>query len=29
MSGLLDAQTDELSGGQQKRVALAQLLVNE
>ena len=29
MSGLLDAKTDELSGGQQKRVALAQLLVNE
>ena len=29
MSGLLDAQTDELSGGQQKRVALAKLLVSE
>ena len=29
MSGLLDAQTNELSGGQQKRVALAHLLVRE
>ena len=29
MSGLIDAQTNELSGGQQKRVALAKLLVSE
>ena len=29
MSGLIDAQTNELSGGQQKRVALAKLLVGE
>ncbi len=29
MTGLIDAQTDELSGGQQKRVALAALLVSE
>ncbi len=29
MSGLLDSRTDELSGGQQKRVALAALLVLE
>ena len=29
MSGLLDARTDELSGGQQKRVALAGLLVRD
>lgn len=29
MSGLIDAQTNELSGGQQKRVALAKLLVAE
>ncbi|MEY4338601.1 MAG: hypothetical protein RLZ14_451 [Actinomycetota bacterium] len=29
MSGLLDARTDELSGGQAKRVALARLLVGE
>ena len=29
MSGLIDAQTNELSGGQQKRVALAKLLVRE
>jgi ATP-binding cassette subfamily F protein uup len=29
MSGLIDAQTNELSGGQQKRVALARLLVSE
>ena len=29
MTGLIDAQTNELSGGQQKRVALAALLVSE
>jgi len=29
MSGLIDSQTNELSGGQQKRVALAKLLVSE
>ncbi|MGA0144528.1 MAG: ABC-F family ATP-binding cassette domain-containing protein, partial [Ilumatobacteraceae bacterium] len=29
MSGLIEAQTNELSGGQQKRVALAKLLVSE
>ena len=29
MSGLLDARTDELSGGQAKRVALARLLIGE
>ena len=29
MSGLIDSQTNELSGGQQKRVALAALLVSE
>jgi len=29
MSGLLDARTDELSGGQGKRVALARLLIGE
>ena len=29
MTGLIDSQTDELSGGQQKRVALAKLLVSE
>jgi ATP-binding cassette subfamily F protein uup len=29
MSGLLDARTDELSGGQAKRVALARLLTGE
>ena len=29
MSALIDAQTNELSGGQQKRVALAKLLVSE
>ena len=29
MGGLLDARTDELSGGQRKRVALARLLVGE
>ena len=29
MSGMLDSSTQELSGGQQKRVALAMLLVQE
>src|SRR6476619_6400825 len=29
MGGLLDASTDQLSGGQQKRVALAALLARE
>ena len=29
MSGLIDSQTDQLSGGQKKRVALAELLIGE